>query len=98
MNKSKKQKHWFKRRRYGFGWTPITWQGWLSILIFLAVVMIGSYIIEDTPRNTLSPEAILYLVFFAFATLMLIIVSVKKGPSPKWRWGIKATDNPDEDI
>lgn len=98
MNKSKKQEYWFKRRRYGYGWTPVTWQGWLSIVIFLAVVMIGSYILEDTPRNTLSSEAITYLSFIALATILLIIVSTKKGPSPKWRWGSKTNDNPDEDI
>jgi hypothetical protein len=31
---------WFRRRTFGYGWTPVTWQGWLitiaSALAFIA--------------------------------------------------------------
>jgi hypothetical protein len=26
---------WFKAKRYGYGWTPYTWEGWLVFFIFL---------------------------------------------------------------
>jgi hypothetical protein len=29
------KKPWFgPRKLFGYGWSPITWQGWLSILLF----------------------------------------------------------------
>jgi hypothetical protein len=24
---------WFRARRFGWGWTPITWQGWMALVI-----------------------------------------------------------------
>lgn len=29
--------YWFKRKLYGWGWTPATWQGWVTLVAFLAV-------------------------------------------------------------
>ena len=98
MNNDKNRNYWFKRRRYGYGWTPVTWQGWVTVLAFLAAILSGTAILSDTPRNTFSTEAFIYLVFFAVATMLLVVISFMKGPRPKWRWGSKATDNPDEDV
>jgi len=97
MNNNK-PKYWFKRKRYGYGWTPVTWQGWLTVIIFLAVTLSGTVALEDTPKNTYSPEVLIYMVLFIIATLLLLFIAYKKGPSPKWRWGKKETDNPDMDI
>src|SRR5262245_12007807 len=35
--KDNPEQYWFKRRTYGWGWVPATWQGWLTLLIFLGV-------------------------------------------------------------
>ena len=32
--------YWFKRKLYGWGWTPATWQGWLSTFVFIGLVLI----------------------------------------------------------
>ena len=98
MNENKKEQYWFKRRRYGYGWTPVTWQGWLTVVFFLVVVLYGTVALDDTPNNTSSKEALIYLVFLSINVVLLVIISSKKGPKPKWRWGNKTTDNPDEDI
>jgi hypothetical protein len=30
------QKYWFPAKRYGWGWgLPITWQGWLTLVVFI---------------------------------------------------------------
>ena len=26
---------WFAAKRYGFGWVPCSWQGWLVLAVFL---------------------------------------------------------------
>lgn len=98
MNDDKNRSYWFKRRRYGYGWTPVSWQGWLVIIVFIVIVVSGSVVLGDTPRNTLSSEALIYVALLLIAVILLIFISSKKGPSPKWRWGVKANDNPDEDF
>jgi len=30
---------WFRRRRFGLGWTPCSWQGWLVTLAYLGLVV-----------------------------------------------------------
>ena len=29
---------WFRRKRWGYGWTPCTWQGWVVMAVFTAGV------------------------------------------------------------
>ena len=30
---------WFRPRKFGVGWTPVTWEGWLVALLGVSVVM-----------------------------------------------------------
>jgi hypothetical protein len=93
-----KRNYWFKRRRYGHGWTPVTWQGWVSVLLFLAIALLGAIVLQNAPRNTLSSELLVYMALLLISALLLICIAFKNGPSPKWRWGVKKTDDPDEDF
>lgn len=100
-NKSMKDKangkYWFKRRRYGYGWTPVTWQGWVAVVFALTVTTISSiYIVEGSPDG-LTKKTLIYMALPVVAIAILLIASVIKGPKPKWRWGTKPTDSPDED-
>lgn len=99
MKDTKNRNYWFKRRRYGYGWTPVTWQGWSVVAVFLAVVVFAATVLlQDTPRNTVTVETYIFVAFVAVATSLAVIISRVKGPKPKWRWGSKPTDNPNEDI
>lgn len=40
--------YWFPAMRYGFGWgLPITWQGWLSMLVVIALAAFGGLTIPE---------------------------------------------------
>lgn len=87
---------WFKRKRYGYGWVPVTWQGWLTVAIFVVVISVSAVFIEyQNVESVLSMS--LYLIFVLVASLVLVIISYKKGPKPKWRWGRGDEDDPNED-
>jgi hypothetical protein len=30
---------WFRRKRFGYGWTPANWQGWVVTLAFVLVII-----------------------------------------------------------
>ena len=32
-------RHWFRRRTYGIGFTPAGWQGWLTTLVAVGAVL-----------------------------------------------------------
>jgi hypothetical protein len=74
--------YWFKRKRYGWGWTPSTWQGWLVCAVHLLIV-VGAAVL-------LNPAVVGGLPFFAIvglSTAGLIGVCYWKGEPPKWTWG-----------
>lgn len=90
------KKYWFKRRRYGWGWTPVTWQGWTSILVLVGLPIATAVFLQPYVQQPLVVE-LAYIVLIIDLTF-LIALSRAKGPEPRWRWGKKAGDNPDEDI
>lgn len=92
------QPYWFKRRRYGWGWIPVTWQGWLTVGIWLLLVIGGATAILDVPEAQQARESAFFLLFIVVATAGLIRISYAKGPKPRWRWGKKPDDNPEEDF
>ena len=66
---------WFKRKIYGWGWTPVKWQGWLTIILYILILLIS---IPD--KNILD---------IILATILLIYICYKKGEKPRWQWGLK---------
>jgi hypothetical protein len=78
--------YWFKPKRYGYGATPVTWQGWaFTFGTVLAMVAVSLYL-----RLTVkSLWALLALFLFDAAALAtLAIVSYRKTEGAwRWRWG-----------
>jgi hypothetical protein len=72
-------KLWFKAKTYGWGWYPVTWQGWLVIFIW-AIFFTLSII------NTINkwPERLIIIIL---SVSILIYICYKKGEKPGWRWG-----------
>lgn len=98
MSKENNKKLWFKRRRYGYGWIPVTWQGWAVVGLFLVFVLTGVFWLEDTPNGEFTKEVGIYLAGVGLMAAGLVLISAHYGPKPKWRWGKSKDDNPDEDF
>lgn len=75
-------KPWFPAKHYGWGWgLPIHWKGWLFLVGWLALLMLGTRQMVNL-RHTY-----LVWVFIAFMIAVLIGVCLRKGEKPVWRWG-----------
>lgn len=90
MEKDNFKKLWFKRKTYGWGWTPATWQGWLMTFIYVGFIFAVFLITgEDVNENPDSGSNLLIkglpIVIF---TILFIFVAYKKGEKPKWQWGL----------
>ncbi|HQK63572.1 MAG TPA: hypothetical protein PLF16_00305 [Candidatus Staskawiczbacteria bacterium] len=79
------KKIWFKAKRYGFGWYPATWEGWLTILIWVVLFAASTIIFEMNVEEFLN----WHLIFVFIITVLLVYISYKKGEKPGWRWGNK---------
>ncbi len=77
---------WFKAKRYGWGWYPCTWQGWLILLFFIVGVVTNMSGIDSavqSPSDLFAhrlPATFILVVF-------LIIICYLTGEKPRWRWG-----------
>ena len=72
---------WFAPKRYGYGsGLPIAWQGWVLLIVYLALVVGSGFLLERWPA--LVGATIVGLT----ALLMLIAARTTKG-GWRWRWG-----------
>jgi hypothetical protein len=86
----KKNKLWFRRKTYGWGWTPITWEGWLVTLI----VVIIPILIRVTAKALEFERSTQYFYTWASVPILLmalILICFRFGEKPKWQWGVKRT-------
>ncbi len=91
-NNTENKNLWFRAKRYGWGWTPATWQGWLIILAYIAgIIVIASHavVVTDTANGTAKVFLWNYLPPLAGLTIILIWICYKTGEKPGWRWGEK---------
>ncbi len=84
------KQYWFKRKIWGWGWVPATWQGWLTTLLYILVILFLLHTREESILG--NPDSgSNFLVFglpFIILTMLFIFVAYKKGEKPKWQWGL----------
>lgn len=79
--KDNPEHYWFKRKIYGWGWVPVTWQGWLVVLVAFLIFLGGLFVgaTDDAPGATLLGLILMLTVIFYFG--------YTKGEKPRWQWG-----------
>lgn len=89
--KDNPQHYWFKRKLYGWGWTPVTWQGWLVVVVYIVLaVSMGLTVDENSPTREV---AFTFLLPLFILTATLIRICYKTGQKPRWQWGKDLGDN-----
>jgi len=77
--------YWFKRKLYGWGWTPATWQGWLTVFLYVVLVLAFGLTIDN---NSSVKEIVFTCILpITLLTITLVRFCYKKGEKPKWQWG-----------
>ncbi len=80
-----KKQLWFKNKYIGWGWTPVTWQGWLVVVAYLGIVTLAALLMLDSPV----PRAVDYVRFLgltAALTVVMIAIAYRMGEKPVWMW------------
>ncbi len=84
-----RKKLWFKNKRYGYGWVPISWEGWASILVYaIAMAFVVRNIIALVAYDRFQGVWVAVSVGrVLLLTTALLVVARWKGERPKWSWG-----------
>ena len=82
--------HWFKRKIWGWGWMPVTVQGWLVTLLYVVCIALLMFFREaDIPGNPDSGSNFVVLGLpIIVLTALFIFIAYKKGEKPEWQWGV----------
>ena len=85
--KDNPERYWFKRKLYGWGWTPATREGWATLAFFIAVYawLLVSFLKRPEPTDT---DVFRFFAEISLWVALLIGVCYKTGEPPKWQWGI----------
>lgn len=79
------ERYWFKRKLFGWGWMPVTWEGWLVTAGYAAlIVLFASSIDEYSPVREIMFTFVLPVVLL---TIAFIRIAYRTGERPKWQWG-----------
>lgn len=84
--------YWFKRKLYGYGWTPATREGWFITFGFLLAVLFVTLRVDESATD----EEVLKLVLLPVFALVLVFLLIvyKTGERPKWMFGLSDKDTP----
>jgi hypothetical protein len=80
------KKIWFRRKRYGWGWYPSSWEGWLILAAFVVLIVWNFLRIDahsHSNSDTLRPFIIQTLLMF----IVLTGICYLTGEKPRWQWG-----------
>lgn len=84
------KKLWFKRKLFGWGWYPASWEGWLVTLLYIALVVLASLTIDGSspPREV----AFTFLLPVALITILFLRIAYRTGEAPRAQWGGETKD------
>lgn len=97
-HKKKVRKLWFRAKEYGWGWFPISWQGWLVTILFaflfaLSFLVFFGWIGTAAEARVETRDIVFgvleFLAAIGLLSYILFRICTKYGEKPGWRWGKK---------
>ena len=78
---------WFKRRPFGYGWVPATWQGFAVVFGYLVTIIVLGFFFENGLLGSEQPAVFIVIILGLVSSL--IYICYQKGERPRWSWGIE---------
>lgn len=79
------KKLWFKRKTYGWGWYPASWEGWAVTAIYTLVILSFAFTIDE--RSPLNEIFFTFVLPSVLLTVLFIRICYKTGEKPRFQWG-----------
>jgi hypothetical protein len=78
--------YWFRAHRYGWGWSPSTWQGWAVTAVWGAAFTAWMAYRSDEFTVGWPFDLVTYAGMLALVAALFVVCWIK-GERPRWRWG-----------
>lgn len=81
---------WFRPKRYGYGFVPTSWEGWLMTGIFIGVLALVAWRHDFFEPGYLprARDGFAFLWDLVVATAIFSLIAVRKTDGElKWNWG-----------
>lgn len=75
---------WFKRKAFGWGWTPANGKGWTVVIVFILATLVYPL---GMLANQRIPEPGTVIGVGLALTAVLVVICIVKGEKPRWQWG-----------
>lgn len=73
--------YWFAPKLYGYGATPVTWQGWAMIVVFaLLACAVALLAAQDAP--------VMFALLGPLVVSFILLCRAKTDGEWRWRWGV----------
>jgi hypothetical protein len=86
------KKLWFKAKRYGWGWYPVSVKGWLVTIVYAGLLAwsvgrFSNYVIEHSgePFLSLLFPVLMHALWVSALIGSLMYIGIKTGEKPEWR-------------
>ncbi|MCH8329117.1 MAG: hypothetical protein IIB81_01850 [Nanoarchaeota archaeon] len=71
-------KYWFRPKKYGYGATPSSWEGWLVTLFFILLIISRTFQLQNN-----APRFVIELILI----IIILVMILRYKTEGKWRWG-----------
>ncbi len=80
---------WFKQKRYGFGASPSSWQGWALTIGYIAIVAALS-VWMGAEEGQVASRALPFIAIVLALTIVFVGIAWRTTEGGwRWRWGEK---------
>jgi hypothetical protein len=86
---------WFKRKIFGWGWTPVTWEGWAVIAMYV-VALVNLAMFAGNHARSGGEFLMHFFPTILVLTIFMTIICYAKGEKPKWQMGNQTKDTSHE--
>ena len=84
------KKYWFKPKHFGYGFFPITWEGWLSTLVLILLIFMSAYVNGFFSEEVSSKGGFDFLLdVIVICTIFTLLFKDKVRGGLQWHWGWK---------
>lgn len=84
------KKYWFKPKKYGYGFTPTTQEGWFVTFLLLGIILLWVYWSQIFSADVQISDIIIFVIGASIISWLSTLIFRKKiSGDLKWRWGSK---------
>jgi uncharacterized membrane protein YhaH (DUF805 family) len=80
-------RYWFKPKTRGFGANPSTWEGWVSFIVVLALIVAAPTLVSRLFADAQEGRILALLAVFAILAAFIGLCAWKTEGGLRWRGG-----------